>query len=266
MRLRTQDGRNLLYTWFSYPVFHSGPCAPHAVGARPGEAIGRFVSHAIPTEDEDSVRRKQSLLDALRRQGISDERVLDALKRVPRDFFLEPELVESAWDNTALAIPHQQTISQPFVVALMTQALELAGVERVLEVGTGSGYQAAVLALLAREVVTIERIPELAEAAVERFEALGLRNILSIVGDGSAGWEPGAPYDAIMVTAGARTVPSALLDQLSASNGRMVIPVGPVDDERLRRLRKQGTELSTTELGAVRFVPLIVKDEDSKRE
>lgn len=209
-----------------------------------------------------AVERKRTLLRALRRQGITNERVLDAMDRVPREFFVEAEQVESAWDNTALAIPHRQTISQPFVVALMTQALELAGDERVLEIGTGSGYQAAVLSWLARDVVTIERIPELAEAAVERFEALGIQNVLSIVGDGSAGWEPGAPYDAIIVTAGARSIPSALLDQLSDSNGRMVIPVGPEDNEHLRRLRKQGARVTSTDLGAVRFVPLIVEDED----
>jgi protein-L-isoaspartate(D-aspartate) O-methyltransferase len=218
------------------------------------------VTHSFPSEQPHEAERKRALLDQLCRQGIENARVLDALDRIPRSLFVEPELAESAWDNTALAIPHRQTISQPFVVALMTQALDLTGSERVLEIGTGSGYQAAVLALLAREVVTVERIPSLAEAAAERLEGLGIRNVLSIVGDGSAGWEPGAPYDAIMVTAGAREIPPALIEQLSESNGRMVIPVGPADDEHLRRLRKQGSELTSSELGAVRFVPLIVDD------
>ncbi len=191
--------------------------------------------------------------------------MLDALDRVPRGFFVEPDLRASAWDNVALPIPYDQTISQPFVVALMTQALALTGPERVLEVGTGSGYQAAVLAQLVREVITIERIPALAETAVMRFDALGIRNVLSVVGDGSAGWEPGAPYDAIMVTAGARAVPAPLLEQLSGSDGRMVIPVGPADGEHLRRFRKQGNEISSIDLGAVRFVPLIEESRESKR-
>jgi protein-L-isoaspartate(D-aspartate) O-methyltransferase len=223
------------------------------------------VTYASSSEEPHEIERKQALLEQLRRQGIEDERVLDALERVPRAFFVEPEQVESAWDNTALSIPHRQTISQPFVVALMTQVLELTGTERVLEIGTGSGYQAAVLAMLAREVITVERIAALAEAAVDRLEALEIHNVLSIVGDGSSGWEPGAPYDAIMVTAGARSVPQALLDQLSESNGRMVIPVGPVDDEHLRRLRKHGDDVTFTDLGAVRFVPLIVEDGEAKR-
>ena len=218
------------------------------------------MTSQFPLEQPIELKRKRALIEQLRQQGISDERVLEALHRVPRRFFVDAELADSAWENTALAIPHRQTISQPFVVALMTQELELAGTERVLEIGTGSGYQAAVLALLAREVITVERIPELAEAAIGRFEALGMRNVLSIVGDGSSGWEPGAPYDAIMVTAGARAVPQPLLDQLSELNGRMVIPVGPADDEHLRRFRKHGGEVTSTDLGAVRFVPLIVED------
>ena len=226
---------------------------------------GRLVTDWLHNEQPGERGRKQELLNTLRRHGIVDQRVLDAMSSVPRAFFVDPELAESAWDNVALSIDHQQTISQPFVVALMSQALELTGIERVLEIGTGSGYQAAVLSQLAREVVTIERIPELSESAVERLKALGIRNVLSIAGDGTAGWEPGAPYDAIIVTAGARAVPPALLDQLSADNGRMVIPVGPVEDEHLRRLRKQGDEITSTDLGAVRFVPLI-EGGDTKQE
>jgi len=187
------------------------------------------------------------------------------MEHVPRSFFLDDDQQASAWENIALSISCQQTISQPLVVALMTQALELDGTERVLEVGTGSGYQAAILAQIAREVISIERIPELAEAAANRLSSLGISNVSTIVGDGSSGWESGAPYDAIMVTAGARSVPIALLDQLSESNGRMVIPVGPVEDEHLRRLRKQGCNVNATDLGAVRFVPLIVDEGESKQ-
>jgi protein-L-isoaspartate(D-aspartate) O-methyltransferase len=209
--------------------------------------------------------RKWDLLDELRRQGITDERVIEAMDRAPRAFFLDPELASEAWRNVALAIPHQQTISQPFVVALMTQALALDGSERVLEVGTGSGYQAAILSELAREVITIERIPALAAAAGARFDALGIRNIISIVGDGSSGWAPAAPYDAIMVTAGARTEPTELLAQLAPEHGRMVIPIGPTDGERLILFRKNQGALSRQDLGSVRFVPLI-RDHSEEQE
>lgn len=216
----------------------------------------RWFESSQPQESE----RRRALLEELRRQGIHDERVLDAMDRVPRSAFVGPEFASSAWDNIALAIPHQQTISQPFVVALMTQSLELTGQERVLEVGTGSGYQAAILALLSHEVITVERIPALAKAAAERFEALEISGVTSVVGDGSLGWKERAPYDAIIVTAGARAIPPALLDQLSANNGRMVIPLGPRNDEHLRRLRKQGAEITSIDLGAVRFVPLIIEE------
>lgn len=210
-------------------------------------------------------KRKQALLGELRQQGITDERVLDAMERVPRSLFVESASRDVAWENRALEISHAQTISQPFVVALMSQALALTGSERVLEIGTGSGYQTAVLSLMAHEVVTIERIEALAEVAQSRFEQLGLRNITSIVGDGSKGWSPGAPYDAIMVTAGARSIPPALLEQLSDAGGRMVIPVGNENHEHLRGLHKQNGAFDTTDLGAVRFVPLIVEDGDANR-
>lgn len=200
---------------------------------------------------------KGALLAALRRQGISDERVLAAMRRTPRERFVERELRDSAWENVALAIRHGQTISQPFVVALMSQALALTGEERVLEIGTGSGYQAAVLSELTREVITIERIPDLAAVAVARFEALGIHNVLSIVGDGSDGWKPGAPYDAIMVTAGARELPDALVAQLDPDHGRLVIPIGPSDDEHLTLFRLKNGERVPHDLGSVRFVPLI---------
>jgi protein-L-isoaspartate(D-aspartate) O-methyltransferase len=215
------------------------------------------VTERDRSEQPNELARRRGLLDQLRRQGIHDERVLDAMDRIPRARFVEPTLRDSAWENIALAIPKGQTISQPSVVALMTQALALDGTERVLEVGTGSGYQAAVLSLLAREVVSIERIPELAASAVARFEELEIRNVLSIVGDGSDGWEPGAPYDAIIVTAAARQLPRELLAQLDSVHGRMVIPLGPVDDEHLTLLRMTDGLLTRKDLGGVRFVPLI---------
>ena len=227
-------------------------------------STGSAVTNPSLSDHYDDSPRKRALLDQLRQQGIVDERVLDALDQVPRAYFVEPDLNASAWDNIALSIPCEQTISQPFVVALMTQALELTGTERVLEIGTGSGYQAAVLAHMAREVITIERIPALAQTAMARFKALDMHNVRSIVGDGSAGWEPGAPYNAIMVTAGARSVPPALFAQLSKSNGRMIVPVGPADDEHLRRFRKHGEDVTSIDLGAVRFVPLIVEGRGSE--
>ena len=215
------------------------------------------MTNATPDEQSNARSSRSKLLAEVRRQGIHDERVLSAMERVPRDQFVESAQRQAAWANIALGIPHGQTISQPLVVALMSQALALTGDERVLEVGTGSGYQAAILAELAREVVTIERIPALSALAQSRFEALGIGNIVSIVGDGSAGWATGAPYDAIIVTAGARELPAALLDQLDTEHGRLVIPLGPADDERLTLIRMDHGIRSQHDLGSVRFVPLI---------
>lgn len=200
---------------------------------------------------------KIALLDDLRRQGIVDERVLRAMDQIPREHFVEPEHQEHAWANVALAISSGQTISQPLVVASMSQALAMTGTERVLEIGTGSGYQAAILSVLAREVITIERIPSLAETAAERFATLGLENIQSFTGDGSDGWESGAPYDAIIVTAGTAEEPDAFLAQLDRDHGRLVIPLGPADDERLTLFRFEHGRLIREDLGGVRFVPLI---------
>ena len=215
------------------------------------------MSHRSSSDPSIPPHPRDQLLSALRAQGITDERVLAAMARVPRERFVGRELQDSAWANIALGIPCGQTISQPFVVALMTQALELTGSERVLEIGTGSGYQAAILAELAAEVITIERIPSLAALALERFQELGIHNIRSIVGDGSDGWAAGAPYDAIMVTAGARELPTELLTQLSPEHGRMVIPLGPADGEHLTLLRMTNGTLTQRDLGGVRFVPLI---------
>ena len=161
----------------------------------------------------------------LRRRGIADERVLDAMDRVPREVFVPVSLAEHAYDDGALPIGHHQTISQPFVVATICSLLSLRGTERVLDVGTGSGYQAAVLAELAAEVVTIERIPELAAEARARLQEAGYANVDVRVGDGSLGVPERAPFDAIAVAAAAPRVPSALYDQL-AEGGRLVLPRG----------------------------------------
>ena len=190
-------------------------------------------------------------------RGITDEAVLTAMAEVPRERFVEPCLVEAAYDDCALPIDADQTISQPYIVALMTEALELRPTDRVLEIGTGSGYAAAVLGRIAGEVWTVERHQCLATQATERLADLGLDNVTVVVGDGTLGWPHAAPYDAIVVTAGGPSLPAALLDQL-ADGGRLVMPVGAGQhDQELERVRRNGDELRTEPLGPVRFVPLV---------
>lgn len=200
--------------------------------------------------------RKRRLLDELRAREISDPRVLDALARVPRERFVPAALVGRAYDNVALPIAGDQTISQPLMVALMTQALELAGGERVLEIGTGSGYQAAILAELAGEVVTVERLRELSESAREVLGELGYTSIRFHVGDGSLGCPEHAPYDAVLVTAGAPDYPAPLYRQLKPG-GRLVIPVGDEAAQTLRVVTKRETGPEIRDAGSCRFVPLI---------
>jgi protein-L-isoaspartate(D-aspartate) O-methyltransferase len=195
---------------------------------------------------------------ALRRRGISDQAVLRAMEEVPRENFVEAGFVESAYADQALPIDCGQTISQPFVVAYMTEQLEVGPQHRVLEIGTGSGYQAAVLSRLAHEVVTIERYRTLADSARERLRTLGFGNVTVSVGDGMAGAPDLAPFDRIMVTAAAEDVPQALVAQL-AEEGKMVLPVGPRHAAQyLVKLTKHpGGHLTREELIAVRFVPLL---------
>ncbi|MCC6943349.1 MAG: protein-L-isoaspartate(D-aspartate) O-methyltransferase [Thermomicrobiales bacterium] len=199
----------------------------------------------------------EHLIRTLRHQGITDERVLEAIRTVPRHAFVPEDLRDQAWDNNALPLAQGQTISQPFIVALMSQALALTGQERVLEIGTGSGYQAAVLSKLARDVVTIERIPELSRTASELLDRLGFDNITVFEGDGSTGIGEAGDWDAIMVTAGAPEIPQALLSQLRENEGRMVVPVGPPGDQRLILLERHGRRHTQTDLGPVAFVPLV---------
>jgi protein-L-isoaspartate(D-aspartate) O-methyltransferase len=198
-----------------------------------------------------------ALLAELRRQGIRDERVLDAIGRVPRERFVPAASRDQAWANVALPIGAGQTISQPFIVALMSAALNLSGQERVLEVGTGSGYQAAILAELAAEVVTVERHPVLAATAETLLRELGYERIRVAVGDGTTGWPERAPYDRIIVTAGSPRVPLPLLAELSREGGRLVIPVGEADDQVLLVVERHGDRTTEQPLGPVRFVPLI---------
>jgi protein-L-isoaspartate(D-aspartate) O-methyltransferase len=191
-------------------------------------------------------------------RGVRNERVLAALRAVPREAFVAAELARSAYEDAPLPIGEAQTISQPFIVALTAAALELGPGDRVLEVGAGSGYAAAVLSRLAAEVWAIERHASLAAAALERLERLGYANVHVIEGDGTLGWPAAAPYDAIAVAAGAPEVPQALLDQL-APGGRLVIPIGaaPRDQVLVRVRRLPDGTFSREPLGAVRFVPLI---------
>jgi protein-L-isoaspartate(D-aspartate) O-methyltransferase len=201
--------------------------------------------------------RRDALIRTLRHQGITDERVLLAIASVPREAFVTEAHARSAWENVALPIGSGQTISQPYVVAVMTQALSLDGNEKVLEIGTGSGYQTAILALLADKVISVERIAELAKLAEQRLDHLGSRNVTIMVGDGSLGWPDQAPYEAIMVTAAGPKVPERLLQQLDPDGGRLVMPVGGTDDQDLILLTANGGRLKRTYLGPVRFVPLI---------
>ena len=213
----------------------------------------------VPSADpaiELTKARRRMLHGQLIQRGITAQPVLDAMDRVPRERFLGDEAPATAYADRALPIECGQTISQPYIVALMTQALELSGRERVLEVGTGSGYQTAILAELAHEVVTIERHAELSRQAREVLEALGYRNITAVVGDGTLGWPELAPYDRIIVTAAAAQCPPALLNQL-ADGGLLVIPVGDSESQELLAIHKAGDSLRTTPLSLCRFVPLI---------
>lgn len=197
------------------------------------------------------------LVAALRDAGIHDERVLAVMERTPRDIFVPSTFGEHCWDNVALPIGHAQTISQPFVVAAMTQALELNERHKVLEIGTGSGYQTAILARLCRRVFTIERHQSLLRDAEKRFAYLRLGNVTSRYGDGTRGWAEPAPYDRIIVTAAAASLPQALL-QLLAPDGILVAPVGGERrDQVLMRVRQSAGRSISEELGTVRFVPLV---------
>jgi protein-L-isoaspartate(D-aspartate) O-methyltransferase len=199
--------------------------------------------------------RSSMVADQLVHRGIRDPRVLDAMSRVPRHLFVPPEAVSLAYADRALPIGNGQTISQPYMVAVMTQASALRGGERVLEIGTGSGYQAAILGELAGEVVTIERHPELAEAARLRLQSLGYKNISVIVGDGTAG-DAAVPYDAILVTAGAPHVPESLKAQL-ADDGRLVIPIGSYGHQELTLIVRRGGALVESVHESCVFVPLV---------
>ena len=193
--------------------------------------------------------------EQIRKRGIKSARVLEAIERVPRHLFVPEELTAHAYEDRALGIGEQQTISQPYMVASMTEYLELRGHERMLEVGAGSGYQAAILAELAREVITVEKNAALAELARARLASLGYRNARVEIGDGTLGWPQAAPFDGILVAAAAPAIPQPLAAQL-AEGGRLIIPVGESDKQMLMRIRKHGGEISEEKLFACQFVPL----------
>jgi len=201
--------------------------------------------------------RKAQLVLELRGEGIDDDRLLGAMERVPRDMFVPRPFQHQAWDNVALPIDCGQTISQPSVVARMTRALEVDDRMKVLEIGTGSGYQTSILSYLCRRVYTIERHRELLMQAESRLEALRRRNVTARLGDGSKGWPEQAPFERILVTAAAIDIPPRLSSQL-AVGGIMVVPIGDEpDDQRIVRVCRQEDGLDIDDLGPVKFVPLV---------
>lgn len=208
---------------------------------------------SVPAKDwgQEAAQLARELED----RGIVDQAVLQRIASVPRHLFVPDELRSSAYCDTALPISCGQTISQPYIVALMTEAAELIPESRVLEIGTGSGYQAAILSGLCDQLVTIERLPELAETAQEKLTQLGLKNIASLVGDGTLGVPEYSPYDAILVTAGAPVAPQSLMQQL-AEGGRLIIPVGTEEGQELLRYRRRGTNWEVDKLCDCRFVKL----------
>ena len=202
---------------------------------------------------------REELVETLRRKGIRDERVLEAIREVKRHQFVPANLRIRAYDDVPLPIGEGQTISQPFIVAKMTELLGLTGTERVLEIGTGSGYQAAILACLAAKVFTIERVSSLANEARERFKRLGVTGIVQKVGDGTLGWKEFAPFDGIIVTAGAPHLPGKLVEQL-AEGGRLVIPVGTRRIQDLKQITKVNGRPVLVSAGGCVFVPLVGND------
>ncbi len=246
------------------PVIASGVMKLSNLFSRPAadatEYAGTIDTSAAAIDAAESAQRREMVERQIRARGIRSQRVLDAMASVPRHLFVAPEHGAEAYADAPLSIGFGQTISQPYMVAAMADALSLRGCERVLEVGGGSGYQAAVLSLLARKVVAVESRPALAEAASERLARLGYRNVRIEIGDGSLGWPADslrdAGYDAILVTAGAPSIPPPLVAQLS-DGGRLVIPIGPAEQQELIRVVKQNGRTMQESLFACRFVPLL---------
>lgn len=208
----------------------------------------------------DWERQAERMVDAqLVSRGIADAGVLAAMRELPRHLFVGPGMEQSAYGDHALPIGEGQTISQPYMVALMTEALRLSGSERVLEIGTGSGYQTAVLAELAEQVFSVERVRPLAERARDTLEQLGVMNVAIMVGDGTVGWSEFAPFDRIIVTAGAPDIPESVLEQLG-DPGIMVIPVGSQGMQELQVVERRSGETTLHEAGSCVFVPLVGRE------
>jgi protein-L-isoaspartate(D-aspartate) O-methyltransferase len=218
--------------------------------------MGSNGSNASNANSNFEDARREMVARQIRARGIQSQAVLEAMQSVPRHLFVPPEAIFAAYADEPLPIGAGQTISQPFMVAAMAEALSLEPHERVLEIGAGSGYQAAVLSRLAREVISVEAQPELVTSAQERLARLGYSNVRIEKGDGSLGWPADAPYDAILVTAAAPAVPPPLIEQL-AERGRLVIPVGPAEHQNLLRIFKREGGVSQQSLYACRFVPLL---------
>ena len=206
--------------------------------------------------DNFAIARRTMVTEMLAARGIRDKRVLDVMGQVPRHVFVDEALWPEAYGEHALPIGFGQSISQPYIVAKMCELLELSGSEKVLEVGLGSGYHATVLSKLARSVFAIERIPELTERARRKLESLGINNVITRIGDGSAGWKSFAPFDRIVVSAAAAEIPSALPEQL-ADSGRMVLPVGVQEEQCIVLVERRGATILRKEIERVRFVPLV---------
>lgn len=203
------------------------------------------------------IARRRMVEQQITSRGINDQRVIDAMLAVPRHLFVEPGLQDQAYSDFPLPIGHKQTISQPFIVAYMTEALNLTGSERVLEIGTGSGYQAAVLSKVVRQVYTVERVADLARAARKALDVCNAYNVHIRVNDGTCGWEDQGPFDAIITTAGSPSVPETLKQQLEIG-GRMIIPVGTLGQQILYRITRVTADTYNEEqLIDCRFVPLI---------
>jgi protein-L-isoaspartate(D-aspartate) O-methyltransferase len=206
--------------------------------------------------DEFYYKRQKMVDNQIVKRGIKDKRVIEAMREIPRHLFVDEAFWDSAYDDTPLPIGEKQTISQPYIVALMTELLGLKGEEKVLEIGTGSGYQAAILSRLAGFIYSIERIPSLAKRARKVLDELGVTNALLRIDDGTKGWEEHAPFDGIIVTAAAPFPPKPLLDQLK-DGGRLVIPLGDEYNQDLTLIRKEGERFNSESYGPCRFVRLI---------
>ena len=208
-------------------------------------------------EVKESVRLEQMIQQQVVERGINDPRVLAALRAVPREKFFAPEQAGEAYADRAAPIGHGQTISQPYMVALMTERLEVQPNHRVLEIGTGSGYQTAILASLSKEVFSMERVKPLLDDAFHRLMDMNVRNVHFRLGDGTLGWPDATPFDRILIAAGAPSIPDKLLRDQLADGGIAVLPVGPEDEQMLVSIRREGDKLHTTDVCPCRFVKLI---------